>query len=87
MYGIKSGILSAQAAFHTGAASEEEMLTGLGADISYTVEAPVVKGWNLSVVDADLKKRDRSDGLAALVQENLQKAKRPLRALPAKLKS
>lgn len=55
MYGIKSGILSAQAAFHTGAASEEEMLTGLGADISYTVEAPVVKGWNLSVVDADLK--------------------------------
>lgn len=62
VYGIKSGILSAQASFHTGAASEEEMLTGLGADISYTVEAPVVKGWNLSVVDADLKKRDRSDG-------------------------
>lgn len=86
VYGIKSGILSAQAAFHTGAASEEEMLTGLGADISYTVEAPVVKGWNLSVVDADLKKRDRSDGLAALVQENLQKGETAFARAAGKVK-
>ena len=72
-YGIKSGILSAQATFNTMAGSEEDMLTGLDADINYVIDEPVIKGWNLGVIGADLQKRDRSDGLAALVQENLQK--------------
>lgn len=86
VYGLKSGTMSAQAAFNTGAASAEEMLTGLNADVSYTIDAPVVKGWNLSVIDADLQKRDRSDGLAALVLENLQKGETAFAAATGRVK-
>lgn len=71
-YGIKSGDLNSNFSFNTNAASVDEMLSNLNADINFDIANPVVKGWNLAEIDADLKKRDKSEGLAALVTENLQ---------------
>lgn len=71
-YGIKSGVLDSQITFYTSAVSEEAMLSGLNAEISFLIDNPVVKGWNLEAIGTDLKKRDKSEGLLAFVQENLQ---------------
>lgn len=71
-YGIKAGELNSRIKFATNISSTEEMLTGLNAEIDFDIMSPVVKGWNLAEIDEDLKKRDRSEGLNALVSENLQ---------------
>lgn len=73
-YGIKSGELNSKINFSTNAASADEMLSNLTAGVDFSIANPVMKGWNLAEIDMDLRKRDKSEGLAALVSENLQKS-------------
>lgn len=85
-YGIRSGKLDAEMSFATNASSVEDMLTGLNADISYNVSSPKIKGWNFSAISSDLMKRDKSDGLAKFVSENLQQGETLFQSAKGKVK-
>lgn len=71
-YGIKSGTMSSKMTFFTLIGTVDDMLSNLGSEIEFTIEKPLIKGWNLAAIAEDVKKRDRSEGLTALVQDNLQ---------------
>lgn len=73
IYGLSSGELSGSADFNTSAVSFVDMIENLNGTLRFSVERPVVKGWNLSAVAEDLKERSRSEELAVFVQENLRK--------------
>lgn len=72
-YGIVSGVFGADVSFDTSAASVDDILTQFSGKGSVKIERPVVKGWNLSVIEADLEKRSLADGFKALTQENLSR--------------
>ena len=70
-YGIRSGVLNGEFNFDTQASSADEMFSNLSGNGSFTVDKPVIKGWNLSVIEADLEKRERAEGLESMVNDNL----------------
>ncbi len=70
-YGLISGVAGADISFDTSAASVDDILAQFSGKGSLKIERPVVKGWKLSVIEADLEQRSLADGFKALVQENL----------------
>lgn len=72
-YGLVSGVFGADVSFNTSAASVDDILTQFSGKGSVKIDRPVVKGWNLSVIEADLEKRSLADGFKALAQENLSR--------------
>lgn len=70
-YGFKDGIYNSTITFDTSAASEEEMVSQLNAVMVFDVNAPVFKGWNLQAIESDLRERKQSDGVSALIKDNL----------------
>ena len=71
-YGIRYGRFDADGTFSTSAASFDEMLNSLNAEINFLVQNPVVKGWNFTAITTDLEQRSTAEGLSELVQNNLQ---------------
>lgn len=72
-YGIVSGTADADVSFNGPAASIDDIFTHLNADITYIIRNPLVKGWDLRTIRDDLSTRDRSEGLAVLVLDALQR--------------
>lgn len=72
-YGLTAGSLASDITFDTTANSVSEMMTQFSGTGSFRVEKPVVKGWKLGVIEADLDKRNVADGFKALVQNNLSR--------------
>lgn len=72
-YGLVSGVMGADISFDTSAASVDDILAQFSGKGSLNIDRPVVKGWNLSVIEADLEKRSLADGFKALTQENLSR--------------
>lgn len=85
-YGIRSGRYDLLANFETMAASEEDMFKNLNADVDFIINNPIVKGWDLAAIQEDLAARDKSEGLATLVQDNLQKGETAFNLFQGKLK-
>ena len=71
VYGIRYGKLNSGIDFNTSAVSFDEMLNALSAKINFSIQNPVIKGWNLPKIADDLETRDKAEGLAVWVQNNL----------------
>ena len=71
-YGVKSGALTFRSDFNSSAVSAEDFVDKLNAHIVFDIKSPLVKGWNIQAIYDDLGKRDRTDGLANVVRDNLQ---------------
>ncbi len=72
-YGLRYGKLDGDVDFTTSAVSFDDMFNNLSGTFRFTISQPVVKGWNLPAIAADLEKRTQSEGVAAFVQDNMQK--------------
>ncbi len=70
-YGIEKAILEASLDFNTSADSVDSVMSQISGTGKFNFVKPVVKGWDLSVIEADLESRVISDGFKSLVQENL----------------
>ncbi len=70
-YGIEKAILEASLDFNTSADSVDSVMSQISGTGKFNFIKPVVKGWDLSVIEADLESRVISDGFKSLVQENL----------------
>lgn len=73
IYGMRSGRFEAGGRLNMPATSVEDMILGATGDVSLKVERPVIKGWEWLKLTDDLAKRDRSEGLAQLAHESLQR--------------
>lgn len=71
-YGIRYGKLNSMIDFNTSAVSVEEFVNNLNANISFNIYNPIIKGWNFAAIIKDLENREKSAGLANLIQNNLQ---------------
>lgn len=85
-YGIRSGRYNLLADFETMAKSEEDIFKNLNVDADFVINNPIVKGWDLAAIREDLESRDKSEGLATLVQDNLQKGETAFNVFQGKLK-
>ena len=70
-YGIEKAILEATLDFNTSADSVDSIMSQINGNGKFKFVKPVIKGWDLSVIEADVESRIISDGFKALVQENL----------------
>ena len=70
-YGIRDGIISAEVDFNTSASSIDEILTSLSGKGTFNIDKATIKGWNINAIENDLEKRSNSEGLRALIQQNL----------------
>ena len=80
-YGLSSGIFSGNFDFTTSAVSFDDMFSHLNGSLKFTIDKPVWKGWNLTAIAEDLKKRTDSEGVPALIQDNMQKGSTPFERL------
>jgi conserved hypothetical protein len=71
VYGLTGGTLNANVVFNTSAVSVESLMTDLSGTIKFDIVKPTVKGWNFEKIEADLSKRDVSDGFAVVVRDAL----------------
>ncbi len=72
-YGLKKGVLTADFSFNTGATSVDELLTQFSGKGTFTINKPLVKGWDLETIETDLDSRATTDGLKMMLQENLSR--------------
>ena len=72
-YGLEGGTANSRLSFDTLAASESEIWDNLNGNWAFQIAGATVKGWNTAAIFEDITKRKVSEGLAALVQENLQR--------------
>lgn len=84
-YGLKSGTVDAVVNFNTEASSVENMVTAMTGNVDLNVAKPVIKGWNFARVTDDLARRDRTEGLTALMQDALQSGETAFDSLKAYL--
>ena len=70
-YGIEKAILEASLDFNTSADTVDNIMSQINGSGKFKFIKPIVKGWDLSVIEADLENRVISEGFTALVQENL----------------
>lgn len=82
-YGLKSGLADVAASFTTDAVSMESAVSSLAGTVDLSVAKPIVKGWNFTKVTDDLARRDRTEGLSALMQDALQSGETAFSSLEA----
>lgn len=63
VYNIENGKLNLKAKFEGPATSELDFIKSGQADISFDIEQPTFKGFDINLIEADLKKRTHSDGI------------------------
>ncbi|MBR1648214.1 MAG: AsmA family protein [Alphaproteobacteria bacterium] len=71
IYGLQSGVLNTEITFDTSLETIDDMFTSFSGKGNFKIDKPVVKGINLSVIEADLENRTIAEGLKSIVQENL----------------
>ena len=71
LFGLEKGKLQSSFQIETNAASVAEMVQGLNGKVTFDVESPTVKGWNMQKIYDDVTVREHSDGLASLIKSLL----------------
>lgn len=71
-YNVEKGTLKARLDFDAPAHSQMAFFESLSGKLSFDVENALVKGWNLKRPEADLSKRDTSDGLFEMLRDSLE---------------
>ena len=71
-YGLEDGSANLEVAWSSSAVSEEAFMQALKANVKFELINPIVKGWNLNAILADLTKRSQGEGVAEKVQSLLQ---------------
>ncbi len=71
VYALNKGRADLSAGFKGQAVSEDAFVSSLTGDLQFVLTNPTVKGWNLQAVYEDIVKREDTEGLAAMVSENL----------------
>ena len=70
-YAISNGNSDLEASLKAKANSEYDFMSSLNGDLSFVFENPTIKGWNLQTIYNDIVKRETTDGLTAMVKQNL----------------
>ena len=78
VYNIESGTLNVKIHFDGPATSELEFIKSGKADISFDISKPVFKGFDIGLIEADLKSRTHSDQLEKLLTNALTSGKTAL---------
>ena len=71
VYGLTRGVLNSDVEFDTSAFSQESLMTELSGAIKFDIEKVIVKGWNFGRIEADLAKREVSDGFEIMARDAL----------------
>lgn len=73
IYGLTRGVVNSDIVFDTSAVSEDAMLSNLSGTVGFTIDKPIVKGWDFGKIESDLDKRDVSEGFATVARDALGK--------------
>ncbi len=72
-YGLLRGVLNSDFEFSTNMSSFDSALTQLSGKGTFNIVKPLVKGWDMNVIDLDLEGRTSGDGMKVMLQENLSR--------------
>lgn len=72
IYGISSENSEFDFVFNSLAKSDYDFATKLNGKLTFNIDKPTIKGWELDEIEKDLKQRNTPDGLSDLVQTMLQ---------------
>ncbi len=72
-YGLSRGIMNSDLEFNTWASSFDEILSQFSGKGTFNIVKPVVKGWDMGVIELDLEGRASIDGMKVMLQENLSR--------------
>ena len=84
-YGFSSGTLRAKTEFNSSAESTEDFVERLNGKISFDIDQPVFKGWDMEFIEDDLSRRTHSDNLIEMLRDNLQKGSTPFELVGAEI--
>lgn len=85
IYGLSGGTGDYHAVFNADMSSLDNVLKTLKGNLDVKLKGFDVKGWNLADIYADITTRETTDGLVALVKDNLQKGRSPFKEFSGKL--
>ena len=71
IYALNNGLFNTDFTFSAPIESEAAFIAGLKANADFEFVGSDLKGWNLQAIYEDILNREQSEGLAAMVKENL----------------
>ena len=86
IWGIRNGYLSFVWDAKSILSSEQDFFDNLNGSIAFDIQNLEVRGWNLSAVENEIRKRTEANGLSDFVLANLQSGATPFKSIIGTLK-